>query len=502
MKSKKNRKLICAFVLTSLIILSINTALCEVIDNIFVKEFKFEGNTVFSDEELNKIANEYAGKEITYDKLNELRNKLTIYYVQNGFINSGVIIPDQAINNGVITFKIIEGTISNIEITGNEWLRTGYVKNRLKLNIGPPFNINSLQDRLLILHQDPLIDRMNTEVRPGINLGEGILKVKVEEARPYHAGIVFKNDNPPSSGANTLESYISHQNITGWGDSIELKYGFSEGVDDLSVYYQVPLTARDTILAFGYSKGSSDVIEEPFDAIDIEGKSENYEISLSHPIIKKANQELIFGIKGEKRHSSTYLLGFPYSFSKGANDGTSRITVIRFYQNWTHRGAYQVLGARSVFSTGIKALGATDNPSGPDGQFFAWLGQFQSARKFEKLFNIQIIIKGDLQLASVQLLNLEKYCLGGITTVRGYRENQLVRDNAAVGSMEMRLPITKLKIPKLSKTSEDGMIYFAPFVDYGYGWNKGGSTPDPKSISSVGTGLRWDVADKINAFIY
>ncbi|MBF0226601.1 MAG: ShlB/FhaC/HecB family hemolysin secretion/activation protein, partial [Desulfobacterales bacterium] len=228
MMSKKNRKILCAFLLTTIIILSINTALCEVIDNIIVKEFKFEGNTVFSDEELKKITNEYAGKQMTYDKLNELRNKLTIYYVQNGFINSGVIIPDQEVANGIIIFKIIEGKISDIEITGNEWLRTGYVKNRLKLNIGHPLNINNLQDRLLILHQDPLIDRMNTEVRPGINLGEGILKVKVEEARPYHAGIVFKNDNPPSSGANTLEGYISHQNITGWGDSIELKYGFSE----------------------------------------------------------------------------------------------------------------------------------------------------------------------------------------------------------------------------------------------------------------------------------
>jgi hemolysin activation/secretion protein len=34
-------------------------------------------------------------------------------------------------------------------------------------------------------------------------------------------------------------------------------------------------------------------------------------------------------------------------------------------------------------------------------------------------------------------------------------------------------------------------LEIAPFVDYGRGWNKKRSTPQPQDIYSVGTGLRW-----------
>ena len=40
-----------------------------------------------------------------------------------------------------------------------------------------------------------------------------------------------------------------------------------------------------------------------------------------------------------------------------------------------------------------------------------------------------LIVRQTLQLASEPLLNIEKFALGGINTVRGYRENQFVRDN-------------------------------------------------------------------------
>jgi hemolysin activation/secretion protein len=84
------------------------------------------------------------------------------------------------------------------------------------------------------------------------------------------------------------------------------------------------------------------------------------------------------------------------------------------------------------------------------------------------------------------LLILEQFAVGGRYTVRGYRENTLIRDNAVVLSLEARVPIVR-------NTRWADFVELAPFVDYGRAWNTKFPTPDPPDIASVGIGLRWAV---------
>ncbi len=149
-----------------------------------------------------------------------------------------------------------------------------------------------------------------------------------------------------------------------------------------------------------------------------------------------------------------------------------------------YRTEHQVVAARSRFSLGVDVLDATINSSDvPDSQFFAWLGQFQYVRRLPVL-DAQLIARTDLQLAANPLLALEQVAVGGRYTVRGYRENTLVRDNAVVASLEARIPVVRTVVWA-------DFIEIAPFVDFGRGWNNTGPKPEIRSISSVGVGLRW-----------
>jgi hemolysin activation/secretion protein len=38
--------------------------------------------------------------------------------------------------------------------------------------------------------------------------------------------------------------------------------------------------------------------------------------------------------------------------------------------------------------------------------------------------------------------SIEQFSLGGIDTVRGYRQNQIVADNGVFGSVELSVPLT------------------------------------------------------------
>jgi hemolysin activation/secretion protein len=136
------------------------------IPRVFVREIKITGNTVFSDETLVEVTAPYVNRELTDAELESLRLALTIFYINKGYINSGAMIPDQTIIDGVMTIQIIEGKLTNIEVEGNKWFRSGYIQNRIRLSAGPPLNIYALQDRLQILQQDERIQKLNAELRP------------------------------------------------------------------------------------------------------------------------------------------------------------------------------------------------------------------------------------------------------------------------------------------------------------------------------------------------
>lgn len=85
-------------------------------------QFRFEGNTVFSNEELAQITDPYLGRVIDSEDIQEIRHCLNLYYIQRGYINSGVIIPNQKVTDGIITYRIIEGRLDQVVIRGNNRL--------------------------------------------------------------------------------------------------------------------------------------------------------------------------------------------------------------------------------------------------------------------------------------------------------------------------------------------------------------------------------------------
>ena len=92
-----------------------------------------------------------------------------------------------------------------------------------------------------------------------------------------------------------------------------------------------------------------------------------------------------------------------------------------------------------------------------------------------------MLARGSLQLSSTPLFPIEQFVLGGLSTVRGYREYLTATDNAFLGTIELRVPVGKLPMPLLSTTAADGIVQLVPFYDHGIGWNTGLPTPPPIS---------------------
>lgn len=474
-------------------------------ERVVVRQFELTGNTVFSAEELATVTTPYIDRALTAEELQEVRRQLTLYYVERGYLNSGAVIPDQPVADGVVQIRIIEGRLSAVEVIGNSYLRTAYFQDRLRPQADAPLNVQELQDRLQLLQQNPLIEQLQAELAPGVQPGEGVLQLGVRESRPYEIGLAVANNNPPSVGATRAYLYGLDRNLTGVGDSLGLSYGHSleSSTADWRVFYTRPLNARDTTVQVWAEQNETSVIEDRFDTLDITSTLQTYGLSLTHPLYRTPQQTLSFGMNLERRHSeSSYLGGIPLPFTSNEEDnGQATVALMRFTQEWLDRQMDQVIAARSTFSFGFDVFGATVNAYEPDGQFVAWLGQFQWARRFGEQ-DYQVIFKAILQLADDPLLPMEKCALGGLETVRGYPENTLVRDDCFITSLEFRVPMYQLPLTGVSRGPSEGQIQLAAFVDYGWAKNKGEFDLEPNSIYSAGVGIRWDPSAKIHAALY
>lgn len=151
--------------------------------------FKVTGSTVFSEEELREVLEPYIGRELGTNDLVTIRNALTQLYIDAGYVNSGAQIPNQDLQDGMIDIWIIEGSLTSVEITGEQYFRAGRLRGRVTLGISRPLDVNQLESNLQLLQQDPRIRLVHARLSPGERAGEGVLIVRVEEMALHGCGL-------------------------------------------------------------------------------------------------------------------------------------------------------------------------------------------------------------------------------------------------------------------------------------------------------------------------
>ena len=452
-----------------------------------LKRVIFEGNEAVPTAELDEVANPYLNRRLNGNEVEDLRYKLTLYYVNKGYINSGAVIPEQTVKDGVLRIKVIEGRLSDVRMTGQERLKEEYIRDRLLDDSGKPLNTHDLQQRYLMLLNDPLIGRINGTLMPGLHPGDAILDLKVVRSRPYGGYLGVDNYAPPSIGgyAGRMGAWVS--NLTGFGERIDFGFSALGGASIYNTGIDIPLTASGTRFAFHYTYSDTKLIEQPFTDLNIRSTIISYDGQLSHPVLWNLQQKLTLGFNFNVRQDVTTIDGKSLD-RPGSHDGQNQQTVLRTWQDYVHQGKEFDVVLRSTLSVGVDALGANITTQVGDGRFFDWLGQAVGRYRF--LDNGAFVsLSGAVQLADDTLLPLEKIAIGGVYTVRGYRQNYLVRDEGYYTALELSYPLYG---------NEPGSIHgmsLIPFVNFGAAWDNGSAANNPLTkatyLWSTGVGIDW-----------
>lgn len=460
--------------------------------------FIFQGNTLFTDEQLQAVVSDYIGKPISVGELLQLEEAITQLYVNEGYLNSGATIASTGAEidptDAEITFQIIEGKVSAIEITGADSLEK-YIRNRVTPATKGVLREQNIQEALRWLQIDSLIRGINVQLRPGQDAGQVILSLTVEPAKPFVVEAFANNNRSPSTGTFERGATAAYRNVSGLGDIFSLTYRNSTGSNVIGANYAVPINIKNGTLSASFTYGDNDITEKPFNLIDLNTNAIQYEISYRQPIHRKISgeqiQEFALGATLSRLESNESLLGIPFPLTEGADDtGQTNSTVLRLTQEFANRDRNDSIILRSQFNIGLPIDTRNADLFG-DGTFFAWRGQALHAHQFSKFTWVN---RGGVQFADGPVIPSEQFSLGGVSTVRGYRQDGVTRDSGLFFSSELRIPLV---------SGSAGTLQLVPFIDIGHAFNQGERflPNESQTLASLGLGLRYDLTDRISARI-
>ena len=465
----------------------------EDVPDIYVKNFEFIDNTVFSSKRLGKIVSSYKNKYLTFTERQSILKKLTELYQNRGYDTSyaAILIQDNlsiTSETGILKIRIVEGRIGTKTIIGTKRLKK-YVSLRTDKE-NSVFNINRLTQQLIRLQVDPLIKEISIKFSIGNETNILNENITVVPSKNYLVSLSQNNYGSESTGTLQTEASISLLNPTTLGDKIRINNIYSAGGNRFNVKYEVPFASDNSSISVSYTTIANTNIIYPFNQINLKDSFQDYQVELSHPLknLTTTKYHIDYGLKIALDYLTDQgsIFNFDFPTQRGSdNSGTTKLTFIRYTQYLQFEDRDQALSLESVFNQGV----GLDSHSGPGFSHtpFYWSGDFLYQRKITS--SIAFITKGGLQLSAEPLPSIAQFGLGGKYTILGYQLNESSTDNAIYSDSELKFLIYSSKLHK---------VYFTPFIAGGYGWNTSIGNPNPIYLGT-GTMFDYSLTDKVNA---
>lgn len=175
-------------------------------ENIPVKDFTVEGNSVVQIEDILAILNDMKGKPQNIAKLNQAIAQIQELYVSKGYILARIdSVQDDP--DGTINISIKEGLIDKIMIEGNEKTKDYIVARNILTEPGMIYNENLVKEDLVRLYATQAFKDVTREIEPSEDIPDAYdITIKVQEQRTASVSV--------GGGLDTVTGLFGSMGIT------------------------------------------------------------------------------------------------------------------------------------------------------------------------------------------------------------------------------------------------------------------------------------------------
>ncbi len=406
-----------------------------------IMEFYVEGNSVLDETVIDDAVEPFLGPQRTPDDVDKARAALESAYRDRGYKTVSVTIPRQNVKDGVVHLQVVEGRIEHLDVVNSHYHSIDAIKQQApSVAEGQVPNFNELQSDLVALNQQQ-DQRVTPSLKAGSTPGTVDLDLVVDDQLPLHGSVELNNRKSQGTHELRTTGTVSYDNLWQAGHSLTVSYQTAPQNQSearvLFASYLIRNGASPLSILLNALKSDSNVAT--VGDIDVVGKGQSGGIRgiLQLDGTQHYSPLLTFGVDYKHFRSITALGSQP------ATDTPVEYWPFTIDYSGVYRGAdsttqgdLSVVFAPRGLGSSSPVLDQSRFTSGYHQQLFYFRQTFSHTRDLPH--GLQFFGRWSSQLADGPLISNEQFNAGGLDSVRGYLEAEVLGDYGFDGSLELR----------------------------------------------------------------
>ena len=445
-----------------------------------LKKIVTDPSAVLTDAELDTIIKPYEGKQVQLNDIYAIVDKINALYNEKGYVTCRAFLPPQTITDGTVKLLLVEGRTGTATVSGNKYTKAKYITNRLHLAKGEIANIKQLNKDLLLFNATNST-QLRIMMKAGAEPGTTDYEITAYEPKRDTWTIFEDNAGSDTSGQYRTGLFFNTKSLSGNCDALSLGTVISEGTKAANVMYSRSLGRSGTKMNLLYSTNAVKVVKGGFEDM-IKGHANSYAVGFVQPVLVNETTRSEVSLDYNRQNSKTDWL------TPRINMVDDKVQDVTLGYSLTNYGASHVFYQKHSYVRGYSKqeadMGTGSEPSNKHFGFYKFNGLYQKLYQAGQMWNL----RADAQWSgSDGMVSSRQFYMGGMYSVRGYKENFLGGDSGFTFSAEYAVPVINKNTSAFT------------FFDYGHVYGNGQSDDQHHILSSVGLGLRSTINQYISA---
>ncbi|WP_272520584.1 ShlB/FhaC/HecB family hemolysin secretion/activation protein [Providencia sp. PROV223] len=421
-----------------------------------VDKIQFAGATQLTTKTQTQLTSLYLKRCLTLSEIQELTKHVTNYYMEQGFITSQAIIPEQDLSSHQLLLQVIEGHIETIEIENSP--------ERLVHQIFP-----HQQGKILNLrHIEQGLEQLNRlssakytiDIQPGSQNGYSRVIIHQQGKKwPITSQLNLDNTGMKATGKQLVTGSLTVDSPLGFGE----QWSLSASTDtDFSRSHHSRYSVAAINVPYGYWSYRYQFYRnntlQPFHAsgqqFRYEGKNTNQQFDVSRLVYRDGKQRLTLQGSLKHKNATTQLASQTLTIS------SPTLTSLSFTPQYSTTLGQGYFTFNPAAEWGISAFGASPDTLAKDSPRSHYR-KFSLSSSYQYFFSNGVTYLTSFygQYSPDNLYGIERISIGGQYSVRGYHEQSLSGNRGGYWRNEINKDIANMAI---------GQLRFIGALDYGF----------------------------------
>ena len=404
-----------------------------------IKTIRLEGVSLLSEREQRELLEPFVNRCLGSSQLNELLKTITQRYIDRGYVTSRAYLPQQDLSDGELDVLVVEGRLEGVDssaIASERELAMAFPGTP-----GEPLDLRELEQ---------LVDQLNRlpsrpaqlELLPGEQVGGSRVQLKGEPSKPWHVSLSRHNDGDVSTGEQQWGIGLDWDSPLGLADQLSIRGGADAVSDEFrhsdnqSLYYSLPYGWW----TFSYSYSQSYYRNQTEGAgfvFEMDGESRTHALRAERLLHRDAVSKTSVNVGISHLRTRNYIEDALVDVS------SQRLSEAQLGFNHGRRIGSAFVNADIGWQRGIGAFDAQREGDPQPGQpvarynkYSLTLSYLQPFQLWGESFSFDSLLNG--QWSEDVLYSPQRISIGGLASVRGFKEQSLSGDSGGYWRNQLR----------------------------------------------------------------